>query len=121
MSGSSNHQARAVDQPAGRDARGDAAGEPDLFGDATSDGIGMHVGGELLGHLRLGEPHRFGGLHRAVTARSFSNRAIRSIRTASETATSSPTTAASSSTITSRRATTASPDGGAAASILLEY
>ena len=51
-------------EPACRDHWGDAAGQSDLFGDAAADRIRMHISGELLGHLGLGEPHRLGGLQR---------------------------------------------------------
>jgi hypothetical protein len=35
-----------------------------LFGDAAADLVRMHICGELLGDLGLGEPHRFGSLQR---------------------------------------------------------
>ena len=49
-------------EPARRDRWGDAAGQPDLFGDAATNLVRMHISGELLSNLGLGKPHRLGGL-----------------------------------------------------------
>jgi S-adenosylmethionine synthetase len=49
-------------EAAGRGERGDAAGQPDLIGDAAAERIRMHISGDLLRRLGLGEPHRLGGM-----------------------------------------------------------
>ena len=43
---------------------GDAAGEADLFGNAATDSIRMHLSGDLLRHLRLSKPNRLCSLQR---------------------------------------------------------
>jgi hypothetical protein len=52
---------RSVQSPC-CDHGGEAAGQPELFGDATPDRGRVHIGCELFSDLGLGEPHRLGGL-----------------------------------------------------------
>jgi hypothetical protein len=51
-------------QPARPLGRGDLARQPDLVGDAAADHFRGHLGGQLLSHLGLSEPHRLRRLHR---------------------------------------------------------
>jgi hypothetical protein len=41
---------------------GDAAGQPDLFSNAPTNPVRVHISGELLSNLGLGKPHRLGSL-----------------------------------------------------------
>jgi hypothetical protein len=45
-------------EPPRRNHRGDPAGQSDLFGNAAANRGGMHISGQLLSDLGLGEPHR---------------------------------------------------------------
>jgi hypothetical protein len=52
---------RGIEPPC-RGHGGDAASQPDLFGDAATDRIRVHIGGKLFSDLGLSEPHRLGRL-----------------------------------------------------------
>ncbi len=70
-------------EAAGAGERGQVAGQGDLVGDAAADLFRVDVGGQLLLQLGLAKRTVSAACQAAAAARSFSSRAIRSIRAAS--------------------------------------